>query len=141
MQVKAAVCNELGATVPISVSFEAPSRFILEGSGRITGADSVRALNEVLDHPRFGQGTTLLAITHDVTGAPPTDELRDIVVVATELRKAGMAALLIVTEPGFVYGVARMFASLAELAGVHVEVFQDVCEARKRFDDLSARAA
>ena len=127
--------------MPISVSFEAPTRFILTGTGKITGAESVRALNEVLAHPQFERGTTLLALTHDVTGAPPTDELREIVVVATELRKAGMSALVIVTEPGFVYGVARMFASLAELAGVQVEVFQDLCEARRRFDELSARAA
>jgi hypothetical protein len=133
--------TELGATMPVSVSFEAPARFILTGTGRITGAESVRALNEVLAHPDFEPGTTLLALTYDVTGAPPTDELREIVVVATKLRQAGMNALVIVTEPGFVYGVARMFASLADLAGVQVEVFQDACEARKRFDEISARAA
>jgi hypothetical protein len=127
--------------MPVSVSFEAPTRFILEGTGKITGAESVRALSEVLGDPRFGHGTTLLAIARDVTGAPPTDELRDIVVVAARLRKAGMSALLITTEPGFVYGVARMFASLAELAGVQVEVFQDLAEARRRFDEISARAA
>ena len=127
--------------MPISVSFEAPSGFILEGSGRITGPDSVRALNEVLADPRFGPGTTLLSITHDVTGAPPVDELRDIIVVATQLRNAGMSALLIVTQPGFVYGVARMFASLADLAGVRVEVFQDLPAARQRFDEISAQAA
>lgn len=127
--------------MPVSVSYEAPARFILEGTGKITGAESVRALNEVLAHPRFGPGTTLLSITHDVTGAPPADELRDIVVAAAALRKAGMSALLIVTQPGFVYGVARMFASLAELAGVQVELFQDLCEARRRLDEISARAA
>lgn len=127
--------------MPVTVSFEAPARFILEGTGKITGAESVRALNEVLAHPGFGKGATLLSITHDVTGAPPTDELRDIVVVAANLHKAGMSALLIVTEPGFVYGVARMFASLADLAGVQVEVFTDICEARRRFDEISARAA
>ena len=127
--------------MPISVSFEAPARFILEGTGKITGAESVRALREVLADPRFGPGTTLLSITHDVTGAPPVDELRDIIVVATQLRNAGMAALVIVTQPGFVYGVARMFASLSDLAGVQVEVFQDVVAARQRADEISARAA
>jgi hypothetical protein len=129
------------ATVPISVSFEATAQFRLTGTGKITGAESVRALNEVLAHPKFERGTTLLALTYDVTGAPPSDELREIVVAATSLRKAGMAALIIVTEPGFVYGVARMFASLADLAGVQVEVFQDAIEARQRFDEISVRAA
>ena len=127
--------------MPVSVSYEAPARFILEGTGKITGAESVRALSEVLNDPRFARGTTLLAITHDVTGAPATDELRDIVAVAARLRKAGMSALVIVTPPGFVYGVARMFAALADLSGVQVEVYQDVIEARARFDEISERAA
>lgn len=127
--------------MPITVSFEEPSRFILEGTGRITGAESVRALQEVLHDPRFRPGATLLSITHDVTGAPPTDELRDVVVAAAALKRGGMSALVIVTAPGFVYGVARMFASLADLAGVQVEVFQDVTEARERLDEISAQAA
>ena len=127
--------------MPISVSFEEPGRFILEGTGKITGADSVRALREVLNDPRFREGMPLFAVTHDVTGAPATDELRDIVVVASALKKGGMSAMLIVTAPGFVYGVARMFASLAELAGVPVEVFQDESEARERLEEISMRAA
>lgn len=127
--------------MPITVSFEEPLRFILEGTGRITGAESVRALQEVLQHPRFREGATLFSITHDVTGAPPTDELREIVIAASALQKAGMTALVIVTSPGFLYGVARMFASLADLAGVQVEVFQDIDEARQRVDEISAQAA
>lgn len=127
--------------MPITVSFEEPSRFILEGTGKITGAESVRALQEVLADARFRKGSTLFAVTHDVTGAPPTEELRDIVIAAAALKKAGMTALVIVTAPGFVYGVARMFASLADLAGVQVEVFQDIDEARQRVDEISAQPA
>ena len=127
--------------MPVSVAFDAPTRVILEATGKVTGAEVVRALTEVLHDPRFRPGTTILGIAHGVTAAPPTDELRDIVVVATSLRNAGMSALLVVTEPGFVYGVARMFAALADLAGVQVEVFQDIGEARERFDEISARAA
>lgn len=127
--------------MPITIAFEEPSRFILQGTGDITGAESVRALKEVMNHPRFRPGTTLCAITHDVTEAPPTDELREIVVVAVALRKAGMSALLISTAPGFVYGVARMFASLADIAGVPVEVFNDETEARRRCEEISTRAA
>ena len=127
--------------MPITVTFEEPSRFILEGTGRITGPESVRALQEVLHHPRFREGATLFSITHDVTGVPSTDELRDIVVAASALKKAGMTALVIVAAPGFVYGVARMFSSLADLAGVQVEVFQNVDEARQRVDELSTQVA
>ena len=66
--------------------------------------------------------------------------LRDIVTVAHSLTTCGMRALAIVTEPGFVYGVARMFSALADLMNVHVEVFLDVVEARERLDQISARA-
>lgn len=128
--------------MPVRVlSFEEPSRFVLEGTGRITGAESIDAFEEVQRHPRFRTGVTLLAVTHDVTGVPPTNELREIAAAALALKNNGMSALAIVTDPGFVYGVARMFSALADLAGVRVDVFQSVDEAREHLDQLSARAA
>lgn len=127
--------------MPIRISFEEPDRFVLEGTGAITGAESIDAFEEVLKHPRFRKGVTLLAVTRNVTGAPPTDELREIVSSALALKKGGMTAMAIVTEPGFTYGVARMFSALADLVGVRVEIFQDVSEAREHLDEASARAA
>lgn len=127
--------------MPVSVRFEEPSRFVLEGTGAITGAECIVAFEEVLAHPRFEKGATILAVAHGVTRAPASDELRDIVTVAHTLTTNGMQALAIVTEPGFVYGVARMFSALADLMNVHVEVFLDVVEARERLDQISARAA
>lgn len=127
--------------MPISVSYEEPGRFVLEGTDRITGAESIRALEQVLQHPNFREGATLLAVTHDVTGAPATDELRAIATAAIPLRQAGMRGLAIVTAPGFTYGVARMFSVLADLVGVRVEVFQCVEEARSRLDEISVRTA
>lgn len=127
--------------MPVRVSFEEPSRFVLEGTGTITGAESIDAFEEVQSHPRFQKGVTLLAVARDVTAAPPTDELRAIAASALALKNGGMSALAIVTDPGFTYGVARMFAALADLAGVQVEVFLDVNEARERLDEISARAA
>ena len=127
--------------MPVRVSFEEPERFVLEGTGRITGAESIDAFEEVLSHPRFRKGVTLLAVARDITAAPPTDELRDIVASALALKNGGMSALAIVTEPGFTYGVARMFSALADLAGVRVDVFLDLDEAREHLDQASARAA
>ena len=127
--------------MPIRVSFEEPALFVLEGTGKIMGVESIQAFREVLQHPRFRPGVTLLAVAHDITGAPATDELRDIVSAATALQRGGMTALLIVTEPGFTYGVARMFSALADLAGVRVEVFNDLCEAHERLEEISAKAA
>ena len=127
--------------MPVSVRFEEPSRFVLVGTGNITGSECIEAFDQVRNHPRFRGRVTLLAVTHDVTGAPATDELRDIAASALALKNAGMSALAIVTAPGFTYGVARMFSALADLMGVQVEVFLDVIEARERLDAISARAA
>lgn len=127
--------------MPVSVSFEDPGRFVLDGTGNITGADAIEAFEKVRTHPRFRRGASILAIAHHVTGAPRTDELREITTAALALKNAGLSALFIVTDPGFTYGVARMFSSLADLAGVEVEVFLDVAEAREKLDEISARAA
>ena len=70
-----------------------------------------------------------------------SDELRDIATAVVALDRAGLAGLVIASQPGFVYGVARMFSALADLLGVCVEVYLDQTEARARMDELSARAA
>ena len=127
--------------MPVRVSFEEPSRFVLEGTGRITGAESIDAFEQVLSHPRFRKGVTLLAVTHDITAAPRTDELRDIAASALDLKNGGLSGLAIVTQPGFTYGVARMFSAIADLAGVRVDVFLHENEAREHLDKVSARAA
>ncbi len=127
--------------MPVRVSFEEPSLFVLQGTGRITGAESIDAFEQVLSHTRFNQGVTLLAVARDITGAPPTDELREIAASALSLKNGGMSGLAIVTEPGFTYGVARMFSAIADLAGVRVDVFLDENEARVHLDQVSARAA
>ena len=127
--------------MPVSVRFEEPARFNLVATGRITSAECTGALEEVLSHPRFQSGVTVLALAHDVISVPRTDELRDIAAVAHTLSTGGMSALAIVTPPGFVYGVARMFSALADLMGVRCEVFLDAIEARERLDEISVRAA
>ena len=127
--------------MPVSVRFEEPARFVLVGTGNITGTECIAAFEEVLDHPRFQFGVTVLALAHDVISVPPTDELRDIAAVAHTLSRGGMSALAIVTPPRFVYGVTRMFSALADLMGVRREVFLDAIEARERLDEISVRAA
>ena len=126
--------------MPVNVSFEEPARFVLDGTGAISGADAIGAFEQVRAHPSFGSGATLLAIAHHITSAPRTEELRDIATSAIALKDGGMAGFAIVTDPGFTYGVARMFSALADLAGVPVEVFLDVHEARSRLDEISRAA-
>lgn len=127
--------------MPVTVSVQEPTRFVVDATGKVTGAEGHSALDKVLSDPHFGQGATVLVLAHDVTGTPRTDELRDLAAAAVALKQRGLAGFAIVTEPGFVYGVARMFSALAELAGVPVDVFLDKEAARHRLDELSARAA
>ena len=127
--------------MPYTLTFEAPRRFVMHQTGAIPASESLAALREVVGDPRFGPGATLLAIVEGATSAPAADELGGLALEVKSLVQRGLAGFVIVTEPGFIYGVARMFASLADLAGVHVEVFQDVTEARQRLDEISARAA
>ena len=126
--------------MPVSVSYEEPARFVLDGTGDISGADAIAAFEQVRAHPAFRSGATVLAIAHHITSAPRTDELRDIATAAIALKNGGMSAFFIVTDPGFTYGVARMFSALADLAGVRVEVFLDLAEARSKLDEVSRAA-
>ena len=71
-----------------------------------------------------------------VTGAPLRPELRQLARQLSELRDFGMVATAIVTNQGFVYGVARMFAMFAELLGYRVGVCLTMEDA---FDWLGAQ--
>lgn len=127
--------------MPVAVSVLEPTRFVVDVTGNVTGAEVFQGIDTILSDPNFSRGTTVLVVARGVTGTPGSHELRDLAAAVVALKDAGMPGLAIVTEPGFVYGVARMFSSLAELVGVPVEVFQDPAEARNRLDEISARPA
>jgi hypothetical protein len=127
--------------MPVTVSVQEPTRFEVEATGKITGAECFRTLETILHDPHFARGATVLVVAHDITGAPAADELRSLATAMIPLKKGGLVGFAIVTQPGFVYGVARMFSALTELVGVSVDVFQDECEAHARLHDLSTRAA
>ena len=127
--------------MPVKVSVQEPTRFVVDATGQVTGAETMRALQTILSDSHLAHGATVLVVARDVTGTPHSDELRDLAVATVALKERGLAGFAIVTEQRFVYGVARMFAALAELAGISVDVFRDQDAARSRLDELSARAA
>ena len=51
--------------------------------------------------------------------------------VATTLVDGGLSTMAIVTEEGFVYGVARMFAVFAEVFGLRVRACRSMDEAER----------
>lgn len=127
--------------MPVKISVHEPTRFVIDATGEVTGAEGWRALEAVQKDSRFARGATLLVVAHGVTATPETEELRDLAVAAAALRQSGLAGFAIVTDPGFVYGVARMFSALADIAGLPVDVFQDRDAALRRLDELSNQAA
>jgi hypothetical protein len=120
--------------VPFSVTFEEPRRFIMRQTGVIPAAESRAALHEIATHPRFGPGTTVLCIVEDVTDVPASDELAGLAAALQGLTQQGLVGFVVVAEPGYVYGVARMFSAASEMLGVRVEVTDNETEARNILD-------
>lgn len=127
--------------MPIDVAFEVPGRFVVCALGKVTGAESISALQQIAQDARFKPGCTVLALAQVVTAAPSSGELREIARMARTLMDRGLLGVAIVAEPGFTYGVARMFSALTDLNGVPVAVFLDEREAREHLERISEQAA
>ena len=127
--------------MPFTLEFEAPKRFVIRAHGSIAGAESLASFRQILDDDRFGPGATIMAIATNVTAAPATDELTAIASALKEMFKRGLAGFVIVSQPGFVFGVARMFAMVAEMMGVRAEVTQDEAEGRNLLELIEKETA
>ena len=122
--------------MPCEVSFEEPRRFVVRATGDIPASEALAVLQRVQYDPRFGPGALLLGIVAGATRVPATDELTGIASAVKALFDRGLVGCVIVSQPGFVFGVARMFAVLAEMLGVHAHVTQDEMEGRRLIDEL-----
>lgn len=122
--------------MPYAVTFEEPRRFIMRQTGVIPATESRAALGEIGSHPRFGPGTTVLCIVEGATDVPASDELAGLAATLKGLVQRGLAGFVIVAEPGYVFGVARMFSAASEMLGVRVEVMEHEAEARDILDEI-----
>lgn len=127
--------------MPYSLEFEAPKRFVIRAHGSIEGSESLASFREIIADPRFGPGATIMAIATKVTAAPATDELTDIASALKEMFTRGLAGFVIVSQPGFVYGVARMFAMVADMMGVRAEVTDDEAQGRNLLELIEREVA
>lgn len=91
--------------------------------------------------PRFGSGATILAIANGATSATASDELTGLAAEIRTLVQRGLAGFGIVSEPGFLYGVARMFSASADMLGVHAEVAETEAEGRQILDRVEKDAS
>ena len=103
-------------------------------TGVIPASESRAALSDIGSHSRFGPGTTVLCIVEDATEVPRSDELAGLAAALKDLAQRGLVGFVVVAEPGYVYGVARMFSAASEMLGVRVEVTEDEAEARSILD-------
>jgi hypothetical protein len=127
--------------MPATLLSEGNGRFFVRAGGRVAYDEVQSLVAELLDHPALRPGATVLADSVAVTGAPATDELRLIARELKPLMARGVAGFAIVTRAGFVYGIARMFAVMAELVHVRVAVFRTTDEANEWLDEITWHAS
>jgi hypothetical protein len=108
--------------MPLTYSVEPPALFLVLASGKVTLGEALALLTEIGEDKRLAPGSRMLIDGRSVTGAPLRLELRQIARQMAELKDIGLVATAIVTNQGFIYGVARMFAMFAELVGYRVGV-------------------
>ena len=127
--------------MPYSVSFEEPRRFVMRQSGVIPASESRAALNEIRSDSRFAAGATILAIVERATSIPAADELPGLAHELKSLVERGLVGFVIVADPGYVFGVARMFSAASDMLGIRVEVTESETEARVMLDAVERHPA
>src|SRR5687768_16529922 len=125
--------------MPVVAAFAEPDAFVVHATGVVTYSEVQHTVDAMLAHRSAERARKLLIDGRGVTGAPPTAELRAIAADLKPLKDRGVTCVAIVTEAGFVYGVARMFTVFAEPFGLKVRAFVTMEEAEswlKRFATL-----
>ena len=119
-----------------------PIRYEFDGAhGRlITHADGVITFHDIDAHLDVEQRKRALELPElfDARGATTdltTDQVRKLVDRATDmLRVVDIGATAVVTDDPALYGMARMYAQLADRVGISAAVFRDVRAAARWLD-------
>lgn len=117
--------------MPVAIAFAEPKTFVIHSTGAVSYPELQRAIDDLLAHPAFSRADRILIDARGVTGAPSTSELRALARDLKPLVDRGLSTMAIVTEQGFVYGVARMFAVFAEVFGLRVRACLSMEEAER----------
>ena len=117
--------------MPVAVGFVAPCAFLVHSTGTVTNAEVQKALDELTQRLATTPGCHVMIDASGVEQAPGSAELRQIARDMKPLLSRGLGPIAIVTKPGFVLGVARMFSVFAEMVGFTVSTFTDVAAAQK----------
>lgn len=115
--------------LPLTLAFQEPATFAVRAAGDVTFDEVQILFNDLRSHPRMCFGVSIIVDAREVENTPSTMELRVIAGDLKSLFDLGLAAVAIVADRTFVYGVARMFAAFAEALGENVHAFRCTDEA------------
>ena len=117
--------------MPLALEFDDPATFRVCASGQVTFDEVQEFRARILADPRLCCGTRMLVDGRDVRGAPSALELRTIAADMRPMLEKGLGPIAIVTSSQMVYGVARMFATFAELVNANISPFRDMGDAER----------
>jgi hypothetical protein len=100
------------------------------GTGIVTFKEARDFQIALLGDKRLYPGCRMLCDVRTMDGAPSASELKILAREMAPLLNAGLGPVAIVCASPFIYGVARMFATLAEVVHADVAAFRDIGEAR-----------
>src|SRR6185503_14077972 len=104
--------------------YEDPATFHVNAAGAVTLAEVDDLFHSIQGDSRFVPGVRILADARDVSDVPASPEIRLIASMLGQLATLGLGPVAIVTGNTFVYGVARMLATLAEPMCVTIHPFR-----------------
>jgi hypothetical protein len=106
---------------------------VVDASGPADYASTVAEIAALAEELRAAPGTTILIDARAGTYVPTTCEVKMIVGALVKDRALFRETrLMIVVEDLVRFGLGRMFAALADIWGIRVEVFRSMCAARVR---------
>jgi hypothetical protein len=116
--------------MPVALTFEEPSLFIIRASGEVTFEEAFRACNLLLSDLRLRHGASVLVETTDVVEVPSIGALAVLADLFRAIFAAGVRRMAIACDGDLVRTAAQTFAVFATSPGTEVRLFQGAQEAR-----------
>jgi hypothetical protein len=117
--------------MPVALSFEQPSLFIMRASGAVTYQEVRRAIDQILAHAGFHAGSRIFIDNRGVTSAPSVEEVAGIANHFSDVFARGVTRLALLSDNEEIYKVAQMFAAFASTVGAEARGFRDFQKARE----------
>jgi stage II sporulation SpoAA-like protein len=116
--------------MPVVLSFEEPSLFILRASGEVTYDEVNRALDQMLADAHFQKASAIFIDNRGVTRTPSIPEVAMITKQFSVVFSRGVVRVALLTDSAAVYAVSLIFSAFASTVGAQARVFRDEAKAR-----------